>query len=146
MSLIKQAQTTDKKSAARRRNGRKSRGAMTAAGKERIRAANLKHGYYSKIREEALIALGEDPAELAALMPDKKTADLSGLLLSPMPGLLVSIAVEEGDEVNEGEILAVVEAMKMQNVLRAARDGQIARIAVRPGASLAVDDIILEFA
>lgn len=68
MSLIKQAQATDKKSAARRRNGRKSRGATTPQGKERIRAANLKHGYYSKIREEALVSLGEDPKELAALI------------------------------------------------------------------------------
>ena len=85
-------------------------------------------------------------AELAELMPDKKPPDLSNLLLSPMPGLLVSLAVSEGQEVKQGEPLAVVEAMKMQNVLRAARDGSIKRIAAQPGASLAVDELILEFA
>src|SRR5205823_2622118 len=85
-------------------------------------------------------------AELADLMPERPPPDLSRLLLSPMPGLLISLAVSEGDEVKQGEPLAVVEAMKMQNVLRAERDGRIARIAVEPGASLAVDDVILEFA
>jgi hypothetical protein len=72
MALIKNPKTTEENRSARRRNGRRSQGATTAAGKERIRAANLKHGYYSKIREEALIALGEDPAELAALMAGAK--------------------------------------------------------------------------
>ena len=68
MPLIKVPKTTDRNTAARRRNGRKSRGAITPAGKERIRDANLKHGYYSQQRNEALVALGEDPAELAVLM------------------------------------------------------------------------------
>jgi hypothetical protein len=72
MALIKNPKTTEENRSARRRNGRRSQGATTAAGKERIRAANLKHGFYSKIREEALIALGENPAELAALMAGAK--------------------------------------------------------------------------
>lgn len=72
MALTKNPKTTEENRSARQRNGRRSQGATTAAGKERIRAANLKHGYYSKIREEALIALGEDPAELAALMAGAK--------------------------------------------------------------------------
>jgi propionyl-CoA carboxylase alpha subunit len=84
-------------------------------------------------------------AELLALMPEKKTADTSRLLLSPMPGLLSSIAVAQGQEVKAGEALAIVEAMKMENVLRAERDGRIAKICAKPGDSLAVDEVILEF-
>ncbi|MGH7046379.1 MAG: acetyl-CoA carboxylase biotin carboxylase subunit [Stellaceae bacterium] len=84
-------------------------------------------------------------AELLALMPQKQAADTSRLLLSPMPGLLSSLAVVEGQEVKTGEPLAIVEAMKMENVLRAERDGRIAAIRARPGDSLAVDQVILEF-
>ena len=84
-------------------------------------------------------------AELLALMPEKKAADTSRLLLSPMPGLLSSIIVEQGQDVKVGEPLAIVEAMKMENVLRAERDGRIARIRANPGDSLAVDQVILEF-
>ncbi len=84
-------------------------------------------------------------AELLALMPEKVAADLSHLLLSPMPGLLVSVAVAEGQEVKAGEELAVIEAMKMENVLRAERDGRIAKIRAMPGESLAADQVILEF-
>ncbi|MGB9648032.1 MAG: acetyl/propionyl/methylcrotonyl-CoA carboxylase subunit alpha [Stellaceae bacterium] len=84
-------------------------------------------------------------AELLALMPEKKAADTSRLLLSPMPGLLSSIVVEQGQEVKAGEPLAIVEAMKMENVLRAERDGRVARVRANPGDSLAVDQVILEF-
>ncbi len=85
-------------------------------------------------------------AALAALMPVKAPPDLSKFLLSPMPGLLVSVAVVEGQEVKAGETLAVVEAMKMENVLRAERDGTVSRIAAKPRESLAVDQVIMEFA
>ena len=85
-------------------------------------------------------------ADALARMPEKPKPDLSRHLLSPMPGLLVSIAVSEGQEVKEGEELAVVEAMKMENVLRAERDGTVKIIRVKPGDSLAVDQVILEFA
>jgi propionyl-CoA carboxylase alpha chain len=84
-------------------------------------------------------------AELLALMPEKKAPDLSRQLLSPMPGLLSTIVVGEGQEVKAGEPLAIVEAMKMENVLRAERDGRIARLCAQPGDSLAVDQVILEF-
>jgi propionyl-CoA carboxylase alpha chain len=84
-------------------------------------------------------------AELLALMPEKKAPDTSRLLLSPMPGLLSSIVVEPGQEVKAGEPLAIVEAMKMENVLRAERDGRVAHIRANPGDSLAVDQVILEF-
>ncbi|NWH07642.1 MAG: acetyl/propionyl/methylcrotonyl-CoA carboxylase subunit alpha [Alphaproteobacteria bacterium] len=84
-------------------------------------------------------------AELRKLMPVKKAADTSKLLLCPMPGLVVSINFEEGQEVKAGETLAVVEAMKMENVLRAERDGTVKKINAKKGDSLAVDAVILEF-
>jgi propionyl-CoA carboxylase alpha chain len=83
--------------------------------------------------------------ELAALMPVKVPPDMSKYLLSPMPGLLVSVAVKEGQAVKSGEELAVVEAMKMENVLRAERDGTVAKVAAEAGQSLSVDQVILEF-
>jgi propionyl-CoA carboxylase alpha chain len=89
--------------------------------------------------------LSSRAAELLALMPQKQTVDATRLVLSPMPGLLSSLVVSQGQEVKAGEPLAIVEAMKMENVLRAERDGRIARIRVSPGDSLAVDQVILEF-
>ena len=73
-------------------------------------------------------------------------ADTGKKVLCPMPGLVISIAVTEGQEVKAGETLAVIEAMKMQNVLRAERDGVVKKVAATPGATLAVDALILEFA
>ncbi len=84
-------------------------------------------------------------AALERLMPMKKAPDTSRLLLCPMPGLVISVNVAPGQEVKAGETLAVVEAMKMENVLRAERDLTVARILARPGDSLAVDAIIMEF-
>ena len=84
-------------------------------------------------------------AELAALMPEKVIPDTSTLLLCPMPGLIVSVAVEEGEEVFAGQTLAVVEAMKMENILRAEQDAVIAKVLAAPGDSFAVDQVILEF-
>ncbi|HEX2215855.1 MAG TPA: DUF2118 domain-containing protein, partial [Xanthobacteraceae bacterium] len=85
-------------------------------------------------------------AAAARLMPVKKTSDSGKRVLCPMPGLVVSIAVEEGQEVKAGETIAVVEAMKMENILRAERDGVVKTIHARPGETLAVDAVILEFA
>jgi propionyl-CoA carboxylase alpha chain len=84
-------------------------------------------------------------AELAALMPVKAAPDTSKMLLCPMPGLVVRIDVGEGDEVYDGQALCMVEAMKMENVLRAERKATVARILARPGDSLAVDAVIMEF-
>ena len=84
-------------------------------------------------------------AELAALMPHKAPPDTSKYLLCPMPGLIISLAVAEGEEVKAGQALAVVEAMKMENILRAERDGTVAALKAGPGDSLAVDDVIMEF-
>ena len=88
----------------------------------------------------------EREATAARLMPVKKPPDTGKFLLCPMPGLVVSIAVAEGQEVKAGETLAVVEAMKMENVLRAERDATVKAIRVKPGDSLAVDAVIMEFA
>ena len=84
-------------------------------------------------------------AELAALMLVKMPPDLSRFLLSPMPGLLVAVAVAEGQSVQAGEELAVVEAMKMENVLRAEQDCTVSKIFAKAGDSLAVDQVIIEF-
>jgi len=88
----------------------------------------------------------EREAELASLMPVKAAADMSKFLLCPMPGLVKAIHVGEGAEVKAGDALAVVEAMKMENILRAERDGVVKKINAKPGDSLAVDAVILEFA
>jgi propionyl-CoA carboxylase alpha chain len=84
-------------------------------------------------------------AELARLMPEKLPPDTSKFLLCPMPGLIVRIDVEIGQEVQEGQTLCTVEAMKMENILRAERRGVVAAIKCGPGDSLAVDQIIMEF-
>src|SRR6266568_3474246 len=86
----------------------------------------------------------EHEAAAARLMPPKKAADSGKAVRCPMPGLVVSIAVSEGQEVKAGETLAVVEAMKMENVLRAERDGTVKRVVAKQGDSLAVDAVILE--
>jgi len=88
----------------------------------------------------------EREAAYARLMPVKQAADSLKHVLCPMPGLVVSIAVKEGQEVKAGETVAVVEAMKMENVLRAEMDGTVRKINCKPGDSLAVDAVILEFA
>ena len=85
-------------------------------------------------------------AELAALMPVKAAADMSKFLLCPMPGFIKALHVAEGADVKAGDPLAVVEAMKMENVLRAERDGVVKSIKAKAGESLAVDAVIMEFA
>jgi propionyl-CoA carboxylase alpha chain len=87
----------------------------------------------------------EREAQLVALMPEKVAADMSKFLLCPMPGLVKAIHVEEGQDVKAGDALAVVEAMKMENILRAERDGAVKKINAKAGDSLAVDAVILEF-
>jgi propionyl-CoA carboxylase alpha chain len=84
-------------------------------------------------------------AQLARLMLKKLPPDTSKMLLCPMPGVLTKITVTEGDRVEAGQALATVEAMKMENILRAERSGRISKIAVKTGDSLAVDEVILEF-
>jgi propionyl-CoA carboxylase alpha chain len=87
----------------------------------------------------------EREAHAVRLMPVKAVADTGKALLCPMPGLVKSIDVSEGQEIKAGETLAVVEAMKMENVLRAERDCVVKKIRAKPGDSLAVDAVIMEF-
>ncbi|HSG95232.1 MAG TPA: biotin/lipoyl-containing protein, partial [Afifellaceae bacterium] len=105
------------------------------------------HGFHVSRRGASFDAALFTPAigALASLMPAKAAADTSNKLLCPMPGLVVSIAVTEGQTVEPGETLATVEAMKMENVLRAEREAVIDKIVVKPGDSLAVDDVIMAF-
>jgi len=84
-------------------------------------------------------------AELQRWMPFKAPADMSKFLLSPMPGLLVQLAVVPGQKVLAGERLAVIEAMKMENILTASADGTVAQLLAAQGESLAVDQPILSF-
>ncbi len=100
---------------------------------------------YRGVQVKAWVYTGRE-ADAARLMPPKKAADTGKMLLCPMPGLVVSIAVAEGQDVKAGETLAIVEAMKMENVLRAERDVTVKRINAKPGDSLAVDAVIMEFA
>ena len=98
------------------------------------------HGAQIEVR-----VLSPRAAELNALMPFKAPPDLSKYLLSPMPGLLVDVAVKPGQAIRAGERLAVIEAMKMENILVAIRDGVVAKVLANKGESLAVDQVIMEF-
>ena len=100
---------------------------------------------YRGIEAKAFV-FTEREARAARLMPLNKVSDSGKALRCPMPGLVLSIAVAEGQEVKAGETLAVVEAMKMENVLRAERDGAVKKIHAKPGDSLAVDAVIMDFA
>ncbi|RYF73455.1 MAG: acetyl-CoA carboxylase biotin carboxylase subunit, partial [Comamonadaceae bacterium] len=109
------------------------------AGKNPL-ALRVQHG---GTQIDALV-LSPRGAKLLQLMPFKAPPDLSKFLMSPMPGLLADVAVKEGQQVQAGEKLAVIEAMKMENVLFAAQDGVVGKISAAKGESLAVDQIILE--
>ena len=114
--------------------------APTGAGKT-VLALRVAHNG-TQIEAMVLSPLG---ARLYQLMPYKAPPDLSKFLLSPMPGLLVDVAVQEGQTVQAGEKLAVIEAMKMENVLFAAQNGVVGKIVAAKGESLAVDQVIIEF-
>ncbi len=89
--------------------------------------------------------LRPDVAHLYALLPEKQAADTSKLVLSPMPGLVVDIPVVEGQEVKSGETVAIIEAMKMQNILKAERDGKVKAVKAKAGDPVAADDVLVEF-
>ena len=100
---------------------------------------------FSRGAEINALVLSPKAAQLNKLMLEKVPADLSKYLLSPMPGMLVTLAVKVGDQVKAGEELAVVEAMKIENSLRASQDGIVAKISTEIGDSLMVDQVIMEF-
>ncbi|WP_300541079.1 acetyl/propionyl/methylcrotonyl-CoA carboxylase subunit alpha [Maricaulis sp.] len=109
--------------------------------------ADRTEGYLLRHRGFKAVGLVCTPrsAELHVRLPEKEKPDLAKLVVSPMPGLVVAIDVEEGQDVKTGEPLIVVEAMKMENVLRAETDGTIKAIRVAPGASVAADELMIEF-
>lgn len=113
-----------------------------------FKAAKTAQGYRVSYRgcEFDIAVRSPRGAELSRLMPIKVPADMSNLLLCPMPGVIVSILVQPGQEVQDGQALAVVEAMKMENTLRAEKKGVIAKVNAAAGDNLAVDAVIMEFA
>jgi propionyl-CoA carboxylase alpha chain len=112
-----------------------------------IKIAKIPMGFRMRLRGADLKVHVQSPRQkvLSGLMLEKLPPDTSKFLLCPMPGLIVKINVEAGDEVQEGQALATVEAMKMENTLRAERRGVVKSINAAPGASLKVDEIIMEF-
>ena len=109
-----------------------------------------RHGLWMRVEHNGLRMdvqlMSARAAELLNVMPFKAPADMSKFLLSPMPGLLVDLAVQPGQKVSAGEKLAVIEAMKMENILTAAQDGEVKELLAKKGESLAVDQPIIAFA
>ncbi|WP_425043682.1 acetyl-CoA carboxylase biotin carboxylase subunit [Primorskyibacter sp. S87] len=112
-----------------------------------LKVDKITSGYRLRTRGADLVVTLRTPrqAELASRMPEKQAPDTSKLLLCPMPGLIVKVDVELGQEVQEGQALCTVEAMKMENILRAEKKGVVSKINAGAGDSLAVDDVIMEF-
>jgi propionyl-CoA carboxylase alpha chain len=110
-----------------------------------VERRRLKYRLFHWGTQMDLMVMTAHAAHLQALMPKKAPPDMSKFLLSPMPGLLTQIAVQSGQEVKAGEILAKIEAMKMENVLKAERDCVVDKLLANPGESLAVDQAIIAF-
>jgi propionyl-CoA carboxylase alpha chain len=144
---IEQEVTADMERAAQS-NGWQPGDTLAAIASMKVQVCPIPNGYrlsWRGVSAYAYVYTARE-AELARLMPEKKAADTSKALHCPMPGLVVSLAVKEGQEVKAGEALAIVEAMKMQNVLRADRDVTVKKLNAKPGDSLGVDAVIMEFA
>lgn len=112
-----------------------------------VKVAAQTEGYLVRHRGVRLHALVCTPiaAEMHKRLPEKEKPDLSKLIISPMPGLVVSVDVTVGQDVQEGEAVCIVEAMKMQNIIRAEADGTVKSINVGAGDSVAADEIMVEF-
>ena len=113
-----------------------------------VQVAPAVEGFRIRHRAASLRVLVLTPtsADLHERLPEKTPPDTSRLVVSPMPGLVVSMDVAPGEEVKEGQVICVIEAMKMQNILRAERDGVIKTIGAKAGDSVAADDVLAEFA
>ena len=113
-----------------------------------VQAAPAAEGFRLRHRaaSQRVLVLTPRSAELHEKVPERQPADTSRLILSPMPGLVVSIAVEPGQSIKSGQAVAVVEAMKMQNIIRAERDGVVKAVGAQPGDSVAADEVLVEFA
>ena len=92
-----------------------------------------------------VLVLSPRSAQLHDMLPPKKAADTAKLVISPMPGLVVSLDVASGQSVRSGEQVAIIEAMKMQNILRAERDGVVKAVGAKAGDPVAADDVLVEF-
>jgi propionyl-CoA carboxylase alpha chain len=110
-----------------------------------VERRGLKYRLFHWGTQADIMVLSARAAHLQALMPHKAPPDTSKFLLSPMPGLLTQIAVAAGQEVKAGEVLAKIEAMKMENVLKAERDCVVEALLAKPGESLSVDQPIIGF-
>ena len=112
-----------------------------------VTVAPAVEGFMVRHRAASLRVLVLTPlsADLHERLPEKTPPDTSRLVVSPMPGLVVSMDVKVGDEVKEGEVICVIEAMKMQNILRAERDGVVKAVGAKAGDSVAADDVLAEF-
>jgi len=110
-----------------------------------VERVGLKYRVFHWGTQADLMVLTAHAAAMQKLMPHKAPPDLSKFLLSPMPGLLAQICVAAGQEIKAGEKLAVIEAMKMENVLKAEQDGVVDKLLAKPGESLAVDQAIIAF-
>jgi propionyl-CoA carboxylase alpha chain len=112
-----------------------------------MKVAKISGGFRLRLRGADLRVHVRTPrqSELAKLMLEKLPPDTSKFLLCPMPGLIAKVMVEVGDEVQEGQALATVEAMKMENILKAERKGVVKAIKAAAGSSLKVDEVIMEF-
>jgi propionyl-CoA carboxylase alpha chain len=97
------------------------------------------------VRQHVLV-LTPLSADLRQRLPVRPLPDTSRLVISPMPGLIVSVDVAQGEDIKEGQVICVVEAMKMQNIIRAERDGVIKSLGARAGETVAADDVLAEFA
>ena len=112
-----------------------------------MKVAQISAGFQVRYRGANMAVRVRTPrqAQLAKLMPVKLPADTSKMLLCPMPGLIVKLDVQVGDEVQDGQALCTVEAMKMENILRAEKKAVVTKINAAAGDSLSVDDVIMEF-
>ena len=105
-------------------------------------------GFFIRHRGTSLKVMVLTPrsADLHTKLPERKAADTSKMIISPMPGLVVSMDVAVGQSVREGEIVCVIEAMKMQNIIRAERDGVVKTVSAKSGDPVAADEVLVEFA
>jgi len=122
-------------------SGAKGEAAFAVQFSDRTEGYRLRHRGFT----DTVLVCTPRMAELHAILPERSDADSAGQVTSPMPGLIISIDTEIGAEVKTGQPLLVVEAMKMENVIRAERDGVIKTIACKPGDSVAADDVLVEF-
>ena len=113
-----------------------------------VQVAPAPEGFVIRHRAAKALVLVLTPrsAELHDKLPEKQAADTSKLVLSPMPGLVVSMDVAQGQQVREGEVVCVLEAMKMQNIIRAERDGVVKAVNAKGGDPVAADEVLVEFA